>query len=186
MISEPTERHVTRQAKHVEARIKARFDRPTTKKTEAMHIEAKTKARFDRSTTPKTTRPTTTLPHPREAPLTMSLACPSSLGVCDDAPRVDLSHREFGQEFSYDIQAFSTYEPTAQSMCLLDRYYFLSLMDPPPYFYAASLREFFSTLEDWRGGYRELYFSIRGRASIISTETIFAAFALPLSAPPKA
>ena len=120
VISEPTERHVTRQAKHVEARIKARFDRPTTKKTEAMHIEAETKARFDRSTTPKTTRPTTTLPHPREAPLTMSLACPSSLGVCDDAPRVDLSRREFGQEFSYDIKAFSTYEPTAQCMRLLN------------------------------------------------------------------
>ena len=117
-----------------------------------MHIEARMKARFDRSTTPMTTRPTTTLPHPREVPPTMILACPSSLGVCDDAPKVDLSHREFGQEFSYDIQAFSTYEPTAQSMCLLDRYYFLSLMDPPPYFYAASLREFFSTLEDWRGG----------------------------------
>uniref|UniRef100_F6HCR8 Uncharacterized protein n=1 Tax=Vitis vinifera TaxID=29760 RepID=F6HCR8_VITVI len=151
-----------------------------------MHIEARTKACFDRSTTPKTTRPTTTLPHPREVPPTMSLACPSSLGVCDDAPRVDLSHREFGQEFSYDIQAFSTYESTTQSMCLLDRYYFLSLMDPPPYFYAASLREFFSTLEDWREGYRELHFSIRGRADIISTETIAAAFGLPLSAPPKA
>ena len=108
------------------------------------------------------------------------------LGVCDDAPKVDLSHREFGQEFSYDIQAFSTYEPTAQSMCLLVRYYFLSLMDPPPYFYAASLREFFSTLEDWRGGYRELHFSIRGRADIISTKTIVAAFGLPLSTPPEA
>ena len=137
----PTKRHVTHQAKyveakmkarfdhpttkrteamHVEARMKARFDRPTSKRTEAMHVEARMKANFDRSTIPKTTRPTTTLPHPREAPLTMSLACPSSLGVCDDAPRVDLSHREFGQEFSYDIQAFSTYKPTAQSMCLLD------------------------------------------------------------------
>ena len=71
-------------------------------------------------------------------------------------------------------------------MHLLDQYDFLVLMDPPPYCYVANLRECFSTLEDWRGGYRELYFSIRGRASIISTETIFAAFALPLSAPPKA
>ncbi|KAL6332909.1 hypothetical protein AAG906_019914 [Vitis piasezkii] len=114
--SEPTERHVTRQAKHVEARTKARFDCPTIKRTEVKHVEAKTKAR-----------------------------------VCDDAPGVDLSRLEFGQEFSYDIQAFSTYEPTVQSMRLLDRYYFLALMDPPPYFYAASVREFFSTLEDWRG-----------------------------------
>ncbi|RVW68830.1 hypothetical protein CK203_061582 [Vitis vinifera] len=55
VISEPTERHVTRQAKHVETRTKARFDHPTTKRTEVMHVEARTKARFDRSTTPKTT-----------------------------------------------------------------------------------------------------------------------------------
>ena len=162
VISEPTKRHVTSQAKHVEARTKARFDRPTTKRTEAKHVEARTKARFDRSTTPKTTKPTTTPPHPRTAPPTTSSTCPPSLGVCADAPGVDLSRLEFGQEFSYDIQAFSTYEPTAQSMRLLDRYYFLALMDPPPYFYAASVREFFSTLEDWRGGYRELHFSIRG------------------------
>ena len=120
VISEPTKRHVTSQAKHVEARTKARFDRPATKRTEAKHVEARTKARFDRSTTPKTTRPTTTPPHPRTAPPTTSLTCPPSLGVCDDALGVDLSHWEFGQEFSYDIQAFSTYEPTTQSMHLLD------------------------------------------------------------------
>ena len=59
-------------------------------------------------------------------------------------------------------------------------------MDPPPYFYAASVREFFSTLEDWRGGYRELHFSIRGRADIISSDTIATAFGLPSSAPPEA
>nr|CAN80848.1 hypothetical protein VITISV_015602 [Vitis vinifera] len=76
VISEPTERHVTRQAKHVKARMKAHFDRPTTKRTEAMH--------------------------------------------------------------------------------------------------------------DWRGGYRELHFSISGRANIISIETIAATFGLPSSAPPKA
>ena len=103
VIIEPTERHVTRQAKHVEAKTKARFDHPTTKGTEAKHVEAKTKARFDRSTTPKTTKPTTTPPHPRTAPPTKSPTCPPSLGFCDDAPGVDLSHREFGQEFSYDI-----------------------------------------------------------------------------------
>ena len=99
VISEPTKRHVTSQAKHVEAR---------------------TKARFDHSTTPKTTKLTTTPPHPRTAPPTKSSTCPPSLGFCDDASGVHLSHREFGQEFSYDIQAFSTYEPTAQSMRLLD------------------------------------------------------------------
>ena len=38
VISEPTEWHVTRQAKHVEAKMKAYFDRPTTKRTEAMHV----------------------------------------------------------------------------------------------------------------------------------------------------
>ena len=81
MISEPTERHVTRQAKHVEARMKARFER---------------------STTPL---------HPRAAPPTPSPTCPLSLGVCDDAPRVDLSRREFGQEFSYDIQALVLMSP---------------------------------------------------------------------------
>ena len=101
-------------------------------------------------------------------------------------PRVDLSLREFGQEFSYDIKAFSTYEPTAQCMRLLNWYYFLSLMDPPPYFYVASVREFFSTLKDWKGWYRKLHFSIRWRADIISTETIVAAFGLPLSAHPEA
>ena len=182
VISEPTKRHVTSQAKHVEARTKARFDRPATKRTKVKHVEARTKARFDRSTT----KPTTTPPHPQTSPPPTSPTCPPSLGVCVDAPRVDLSRREFGQEFSYDIQAFSTYEPTAQSMRLLDRYYFLALMDPPPYFYAASVREFFSTLEDWRGGYRELHFSIRGRADIISSDTIATAFGLPSSAPPEA
>ncbi|RVW89454.1 hypothetical protein CK203_046823 [Vitis vinifera] len=65
---------------------------------------------------PKTTKPITTPPHPRTAPPTTSSTCPPSLGVCVDAPGVDLSRRELGQEFSYDIQAFSTYEPTAQSM----------------------------------------------------------------------
>ena len=103
VISEPTERHVTHQGKHVKARMKARFDRPTTKRTEAMHVEARTKAHFDRLTTPKITRPTTTPPHPRVAPPTPSPACPPSLGVCDNALRVDLSRREFGQEFSYGI-----------------------------------------------------------------------------------
>ncbi|KAL6313186.1 hypothetical protein AAG906_016775 [Vitis piasezkii] len=151
VISEPTERHVTHEAKHVEAR---------------------TKACFDRSTTPKTTRPTITPPTP-------SPTCPPSLGVCDDALGVDLSRREFGQEFSYDIRAFSTYEPTAQSMCLLNQYYFLALMDPLPYFYTPSVREFISTLEDWRGGYREFHFSIRGQADIISIDTIATAFAFP-------
>ncbi|RVW73513.1 hypothetical protein CK203_060027 [Vitis vinifera] len=120
VISEPTERHVTRQAKHVKARMKAHFDRPTTKRTEAMHVKARTKAHFDRLTTPKTTKPTTTPLHPQAAPPTLSPTCPPSLGVCDDAPGVDLSRQEFGQEFSYDIQAFSTYEPTTQSMCPLD------------------------------------------------------------------
>ena len=100
--------------------MKAHFDRPTTKRTEAMHVEARTKAHFDRLTTPKITRPTTTPPHPQVAPPTPSPACPPSLGVCDNALRVDLSRQEFGQEFSYGIQAFSTYEPTAQSMRLLD------------------------------------------------------------------
>ena len=59
-------------------------------------------------------------------------------------------------------------------------------MDPPPYFYVVSVREFFSTLQDLRGGYRELHFSISGRANIISIETIAATFGLPSSAPPKA
>ena len=68
--SEPTERHVTSQAKHVEARTKARFDCPTTKRTEVKHVEARTKARFDRSTTPKIIGPTTTPPHPRTTPPT--------------------------------------------------------------------------------------------------------------------
>ncbi|KAL6340507.1 hypothetical protein AAG906_006172 [Vitis piasezkii] len=105
VISEPTERHVTRQAKHVEARTKARFDHPTTKRTEAKHVEARTKARFDRSTTPKTTRPTTTPPHPRTAPPTTSPTCPPSLGVCDDAPGVDLSRREMSDIISSDTIA---------------------------------------------------------------------------------
>ncbi|RVW19189.1 hypothetical protein CK203_093860 [Vitis vinifera] len=108
MISEPTKRHVTHQAKyveakmkarfdhpttkrteamHVEARMKARFDCPTTKRTEAMHVEARMKAHFDCSTTLKTTRPTTTPPHPRTAPPTLSPAHSPSLRVCDDAPR---------------------------------------------------------------------------------------------------
>ena len=91
MISEPIERHVTHQAKHVETRTKARFDHPT----KVMHVEARTKARFDRSTAPKTTRPTTTPPHPRAAPPTLSPACPPSLRAWDDAPRVDVSRREF-------------------------------------------------------------------------------------------
>ena len=91
MISESIERHVTCQAKHVKARTKARFDRPTTKRTKAMHVKARTKARFDHSTTAKTTRPTTTPPHPRTAPPTLSPAHSPSLRVCDDAPRVDLS-----------------------------------------------------------------------------------------------
>ena len=59
-------------------------------------------------------------------------------------------------------KGFSTYKPNARSMRLLDQYYFLALMDFLPNFYAASVREFFSTLEDWRGEYRELHFSIRG------------------------
>ena len=54
---------------------------------------------------------------------------------------------------------------------------------PSPYFYADSVREFFSTLEDWRKGYRELHFSIIGWADIISIETIAATFGLPSSAP---
>ena len=133
MISEPTERHVTHQAKHVkamtkahfdhlttkrtkamhvEARTKARFNRPTTKRTEYMHVEARMKARFDCSTTPKTTKPTTTPPHPWAAPLTLSPARPPSLRVCDDALKVDLSRQEFDQVFSYDIKEFSTYVPT--------------------------------------------------------------------------
>ena len=112
VIIEPTERHVTRQAKHAEAKTKARFDHPTTKRTEAKHVEAKTKARFDRSTTPKTTKPTTTPPHPWAAPLTLSPARPPSLRVCDDAFKVDLSRQEFDQVFSYDIKEFSTYVPT--------------------------------------------------------------------------
>ena len=91
MISEPTKRHVTHQAKYVEAKMKARFDHPTTKRTEAMHVEARMKAHFDCSTTLKTTRPTTTPPHPRTAPPTLSPAHSPSLRVCDDAPRVDLS-----------------------------------------------------------------------------------------------
>ena len=70
MIIEPTERHVTRQAKHV---------------------KAKTKAHFDHSTTLKTTKLTTTPPHPWAAPPTLSPTRPPSLIVCDDAPRVDLS-----------------------------------------------------------------------------------------------
>ena len=133
MISEPTERHVTHQAKHVkamtkahfdhlttnrtkamhvEARTKARFNRPTTKRTEYMHVEARMKARFDCSTTPKTTKLTTTPPHPWAAPLTLSPARPPSLRVCDDAFKVDLSRQEFDQVFSYDIKEFSTYVPT--------------------------------------------------------------------------
>ena len=102
VISEPTERHVTRQTKHVETRKKAHFDRPTIKRTKAMHVEARTKAHFDCSTTLKTTRPTTTPPHPRAASLTLSPTRPPSLRVWDDDPRVDLSRSEFGQEFSYD------------------------------------------------------------------------------------
>ena len=141
VISDPIESHVTR---------------------EVMHVEARTKAHFDRSTTLKTTRLTTTPPHPRASPPTPSPACPPSLGVCDDAPKMDLSRWEFGQEFSYDIKAFSTYEPIAQSMRLLDRYYFLALMDPLSYFYATSVREFFSTLEDWREGIKSSIFFIRG------------------------
>ena len=70
MISEPTKRHVTRQAKHVEAKMKARFDH---------------------STTPKTTKLTTTPPHPRAPLPTLSPTRPPSLIVCDDSPRVDLS-----------------------------------------------------------------------------------------------
>ena len=151
-----------------------------------MHVEARTKARFDRLTIPKTTKPTTTPSHPRVAPHTPSPTYPPSQEVCDDDSGVDLSRREFGQEFSYDIKAFSTYEPTAQSMNLLNRYYFLALMDPSPYFYVSSVREFFSTLEDWRVGYREPHFSIRERADIISIETIAAAFGLPSCTPPKA
>ena len=136
------------KAMHVEVRTKSRFDHPTTKRTEAMHVKTRMKAHFDRSTTPKTTRPTTTPPHPWAAPPTLSPTRPPSLRVCDDAPRVDLSQREFGQEFFYDIKAFSTYEPTALSMHLLDRYYFIALMDHPPYFYVASVRELLFTLED--------------------------------------
>ena len=127
VISDPIESHVTR---------------------EVMHVEARTKAHFDRSTTLKTTRLTTTPPHPRASPPTPSPTCPPSLGVCDDAPKMDLSRWEFVQEFSYDIKAFSIYEPIAQSMRLLNRYYFLALMDPLSYFYVTSVREFFSTLED--------------------------------------
>ncbi|KAL6315160.1 hypothetical protein AAG906_037392 [Vitis piasezkii] len=41
------------------------------------------------------------------------------------------------------------------------------------------VKKFFSALKDWRRGYRELHFSIRGRADIISTETIVSAFGLP-------
>ena len=89
------------------------------------------KAHFDRLTIPKTTRPTITPPHSRAAPPTISPTRHPSLGFCDDVPRVDLSRREFGQEFSYDIKTFSTYEPTAQSMHFLNQYYFLALMDPP-------------------------------------------------------
>ena len=69
VISEPTKRHVTSQAKHVEARMKACVDRPTTTRTEAMHIKVRTKARFDCSITLTTIRPTTTPPYPRAAPL---------------------------------------------------------------------------------------------------------------------
>ena len=78
VISDPTKRHVTR---------------------EAMHVEARTKAHFDRSTTLKTTRLTTTPPHPRASPPTPSPTCPLSLRVCDDDSRVDLSQRKFGREF---------------------------------------------------------------------------------------
>ena len=120
VISEPTERHVTRQAKHVEARTKAHFDHPTTKRTEAMYVEARTKVRFDNLTTLKTTRPTTTPPHPWADPSTLSPTCSLSLGVCDDDLGVDLSRREFSQEFSYDIRTFNTYEPTVESMHLFD------------------------------------------------------------------
>ncbi|RVW25630.1 hypothetical protein CK203_104947 [Vitis vinifera] len=59
-------------------------------------------------------------------------------------------------------------------------------MDPPQYFYVANVREFFSTLKDWRRGYRKLHFSIRRRADIISTETIVAAFGLPSFTHPEA
>ena len=151
-----------------------------------MYVEARMKAHFDSPTTPKTTRPTTTPPHPQATPPTLSPTCPLSLIVCDDDLGVDLSRWEFGQEFSYDIKAFSTYEPTAHSMRLLDRYYFLALMTFLPYFYVASVREFFSILKNWRWGYRELRFSIRGWADIISTENIVVAFGLPSSTHPKA
>ena len=76
--------------------MKARFDRPTTKRTEAMHVDARMKANLDRSTIPKTTRPTTTPPHPRATPPTLSSARFPSLEVCDDDPGVDLSRWEFG------------------------------------------------------------------------------------------
>lgn len=59
-------------------------------------------------------------------------------------------------------------------------------MDPPQYFYVANVREFFSTLKDWKRGYRKLHFSIRRRADIISTETIVAAFGLPSFTHPEA
>nr|CAN60448.1 hypothetical protein VITISV_022548 [Vitis vinifera] len=86
-------------------------------KVNAKPVEARTKARFDRLTIPKTTRPTITSPHPRAAPPTISPTRHPSLGFCDDVPRVDLSRQEFGQEFSYDIKTFSTYEPTAHPIC---------------------------------------------------------------------
>ena len=59
-------------------------------------------------------------------------------------------------------------------------------MDLPPYFCVASVRESFSTLENWKEGYQELHFSIRGRADIFSTKTIVTAFGLSSSASPEA
>ena len=89
----------------------------------------------------------------------------------------------FGQDFSYDIEAFITYEPTTKSMHLIDRYYFLALMDHPLYFCAASVWELFYTFEDWKWAYWELHFSIKGWVDIISTEIIVVAFGLASFAP---
>ncbi|KAL6325931.1 hypothetical protein AAG906_038422 [Vitis piasezkii] len=163
VISEPTERHVTHQAKHVEARAKACFDCPTTKRIEAKHVEAKTKARFDRSTTPKTTRLTTTPLHPRTAPPTTSLTCPLSLGVCDDA-----------LGWTYLVGSLVKSSLMTYRLLVLMRAHCTIHTSPRPILFSRLERE-----------YRELHFSIRGRADIISTNTIATTFGLPSSAPPE-
>lgn len=138
MIGKPTKRLIARQLALQQAQSMANADRPQARQT----------------TKPATlTQPTSqSLSTPPSRP-----ALPPSQQVPQSPPppiqRTPLAQlgedfciHGFTTEYSYNIEAFSMYQPIAQSMHLLDNYSLFQLMEPFPMVYKYSVCEFFATL----------------------------------------